>query len=909
MPYMSSMGEIVMLEAGRAQSQSTGLDGIILGATRALSQAGPVFWVAFYGVALILAIALGTSLMISSVRDREISRTEKELESTVRLLANQFDGHIENFEAVPRSVATYLAANSQTTDQFNELASSESFHRFIREKLSDTTDFAGVNVFDANGRFLNSSERWPVPSLDLSDRKFFRSLKSQANGAPVLIQLVDSRVAKGSAIVIARRITSANGDFLGMVTRNISPERFEMFFSTILLPDSALALLHRDGSLLARYPHFDGAVAKQLFASPLIMQASTDGYATMQLESLVDGQDHLASARSLEHYPIYVVATKLSSAVLASWSRDTRTFAVGATLAAIVVGIMLLIIVRHLREQHRRLDIAVNNMAQGLLLYDGSERLVLCNQQYLNLFGLSPDVVRPGCTLRDTIQHRKDTGSLAGDVDEHCQKVRDGCKSGVITVSQTPDGRWMQIVNKPVEGGGWVSTIEDVTKQHLNEERTVRLATYDTLTDLPNRALLRSHLSSELEKCVPDSRVAVLFLDMDEFKAVNDTLGHKVGDELLRSVASSLQSSAKQNEFVARLGGDEFAVVISGVTSDSQVEASVRRIYEAVRRSHECDAHQLAIDTSIGIAFAPAHGLTCDEILQNADLAMYAAKSSGKRTHRYFDPQLERNAKDRRQLETDLRYALKSGAIEVNYQPIVDLQTNEIVGCEALARWTHAERGYVSPADFIPVAEQSGLIEELGEYVLNAACKEAATWPTCIKLAVNVSPVQFKSGVFALKVVAALAQSGLSPNRLELEITEAVLIGDDEAALKILHQLKSIGVRVALDDFGTGYSSLSYLRRFPFDKIKIDRSFVSDLLEDDSSSAIVRAVVAMAAEHKMVTTAEGVETEQQRDMLRHLNCAEMQGFLFSRARSGAEVKEMMLKDGAGDLASLTSAQQ
>lgn len=272
---------------------------------------------------------------------------------------------------------------------------------------------------------------------------------------------------------------------------------------------------------------------------------------------------------------------------------------------------------------------------------------------------------------------------------------------------------------------------------------------------------------------------------------------------------------------------------------------------------------------------------------------MYEAKSAGRRTHRFFEAGMEKKAKERQLLEADLREATKSGAIEIYYQPIVDLQRNEIVGCEALARWNHAMRGFVSPAEFIPVAEQSGLIEELGEYVLRRACKEAATWPAHISLAVNVSPVQFKSGLFALKVVSALAESGLSAHRLELEITEAVLIGDDEAALRILHELRAIGVRVALDDFGTGYSSLSYLRRFPFDKIKIDRSFVNGLTDKDASCGIVRAVVAMASEYNMVTTAEGVETEEQREMLRQLDCSEMQGFLFSRPIAAPQLRALL----------------
>ena len=879
-----------MLQAGQPD---TALERAIIKANRALSEAGPVFWVTFYGAVLITAIVLGTSLMIGSVREREIARSEKELESTVRLLSKQFDKHLEVFEAVPQSVAKYLASRSDSPEEFKKVASSEHLHQLLREKISDSTDFAGVNVFDSEGNFVNSSERWPVPPISLVDRRFFQTLKAGSSSASRLVELVESRLSKGRTIVLARKVESRDGTFLGMVTRSISPGVFESFFATLLLPESGLALLHRDGSLLAHYPPAEEAFAKTLSDSPLIQQTSTDGYATIPVVSPDDGQERLTSARSLEHYPIYVVAERAGSAVLAPWREETRTFIAAAFLAALIVCCMLVVIVKYLREQHRRLDIAVNNMSQGLLLYDASERLTLCNQRFLDMFRLSPELVKPGCTLRQVVQLRKDNGTLIGDVDEYCERMRQGLISGKLTLSETPDGRWMQVQNKRIQNGGWVTTIEDVTEQHLNEEKTTRLALYDTLTDLPNRALFHSHLANQLAKCTEDHRVAVLFLDIDEFKTVNDTLGHKIGDELLISVAKSLSSGAAANEFIARLGGDEFAIVISPIASKTDVLTIVQRLQDAIRRPHYCRSHTLMTDTSIGIAFAPDHGTTCDEILQNADLAMYDAKSSGKRTHRIFEAELEKRAKERRELEIELRSALKNGSVDVNYQPIVDLQTNQIVGCEALARWRHEERGFISPAEFIPVAEQSGLIDELGEYVLRKACNEAATWPKHMKLAVNVSPAQFKPGILALKVVAALAQSGLSAHQLELEITEAVLIDDDETALAVLNELKSLGVRVALDDFGTGYSSLSYLRRFPFDKIKIDRSFVNDLTEDDSSSSIVRAVVTMATGHKMTTTAEGVETEQQRQVLRNLNCSEMQGYLFSPARSEVDIRKMI----------------
>jgi len=318
----------------------------------------------------------------------------------------------------------------------------------------------------------------------------------------------------------------------------------------------------------------------------------------------------------------------------------------------------------------------------------------------------------------------------------------------------------------------------------------------------------------------------------------------------------------------------------------------VARIQEAIRQPYQCLGHHLSTDASIGIGLAPQDGTDLDQLIKNADLAMYGAKADGRRTYRFFEPAMDARAKARLTLERDLRQALVDGGFEIHYQPLVDLVSDEVTGCEALLRWRHPVRGMVSPADFVPVAEDAGLIVELGEWVLRTACAEAATWPSHVRLAVNVSPVQLKCPTLALKIAGALAASGLAANRLELEITEAVLIRDDETALAILHQLRAIGIRIALDDFGTGYSSLSYLKRFPFDKIKIDRCFVTDIAEIDGSSVIVQAVVNIAAAGNMTTTAEGVETLEQKEMLRKLGCTEMQGYLFSAAKPGPEVRKL-----------------
>ena len=363
---------------------------------------------------------------------------------------------------------------------------------------------------------------------------------------------------------------------------------------------------------------------------------------------------------------------------------------------------------------------------------------------------------------------------------------------------------------------------------------------------------------------------------------------------MLKSVAERLRRCLGEADFVSRLGGDEFAIVQSSVQQPEDVTDLIFRIYSVMREPYECLGHQLSTDASIGIALAPQDGADLDELLKNADLAMYGAKADGRRTYRFFERDMDTRIKMRRMLEQDLRQLTADGryvegGFEIHYQPIVSFRDNEVSGCEALLRWRHPVRGMISPAEFIPVAEESGLISQLGEWVLIKACAEAATWPRNIKLAVNVSPVQFKNHAFALKVASTLAESGLPASRLELEITEAVLIRDAEVALTILHQLRALGVRVALDDFGTGYSSLSYLQRFPFDKIKIDRSFVNDIVESDGSCAIIQAVVNIAAARNMTTTAEGVETDLQRELLRTLGCTEMQGYLFSPAKPAAEV--------------------
>jgi diguanylate cyclase (GGDEF)-like protein len=592
-----------------------------------------------------------------------------------------------------------------------------------------------------------------------------------------------------------------------------------------------------------------------------------------------------------------LVGSMLGSAT-AGWSERE-----GLLMAAVVIlaVIVFLVLKRHqvsderLAIERRNLSTAVNNIPQGLILYDASARIIICNQPYIDMFGLSSDVARPGCTMQRLIAHRQETGSFDGDVDEFCNAIIRNVALGRGTrqLTEAPGGRAIEIVNKPLPQGGWVATIEDITERTRADEKIAHMAHYDALTDLPNRVLFRERLQQALKAIRPGEQLAVMYIDIDEFKGVNDALGHPVGDALLRAIADRLRSCLGDADVAARLGGDEFAVIQTAIRSHTETMQLLAAIYQTIRQPIDCNGHLIATDASIGIALAPGDGLDIDQLLRNADLALYGAKSDGRRTYRFFEAGMDARAKARRSLEHELRQAIADGSFELHYQPLLHLEDGRVSCCEALLRWRHPERGTISPADFIPVAEDTGLINDLGHWVLNTACREAVNWPDHVSVAVNVSPIQFKSETLALHVAAALAASGLAASRLELEITEAVLIRDDEAALDILHQLRDLGVRIALDDFGTGYSSLSYLQRFPFDKIKIDRAFIKDLASTGASSTIVQAVVNIAAASDMTTTAEGVETEQQRNLLRTLGCTEMQGYLFSRPVPAVEIRKLL----------------
>ncbi|MET4261893.1 diguanylate cyclase (GGDEF)-like protein [Bradyrhizobium sp. S3.12.5] len=556
---------------------------------------------------------------------------------------------------------------------------------------------------------------------------------------------------------------------------------------------------------------------------------------------------------------------------------------------------------RELQEQKLRLDTAINNMVEGVCMFDAEKRLVICNERYARLYRLPPELLRTGTPHTDIIRHRIVNGILKGDTSEGAAEQFVSKLAALpfdavsSRIDEFADRRLICVTRQPMAGGGWVATHLDVTEQRRSEAKITHMAQHDALTDLPNRVLLRERM----EHAIAVTRnggldLAVLMLDLDRFKEVNDTLGHPAGDSLLRAVAARLRDCTTETALIARLGGDEFAV-IDYVTNPAVEAASLaERIIKVLREPFDLGDHRVTVGTSIGIAIAPRDGDDSDVLMKSADLALYSAKSGGRGAFRFFEPELDELMHARRNLERDMRDAIAGGEFELHYQPFVVATTGEIRGFESLLRWHHPKRGLVMPSEFIPLAEETGLIVPLGEWVLRTACAEAAKWPTDLRIAINLSPAQFRSKELVAVVIGALAGSGVAPHRLELEVTETVIMHDSEAVFAALGQLRELGVRVALDDFGTGYSSLSFLQRFPFDKIKIDRSFVNELSSaSEEAQHLARAVVRFAVSLGKTTTAEGVETKEQLDILREEGSVETQGYYFSRPMPASSVAKML----------------
>jgi diguanylate cyclase (GGDEF)-like protein/PAS domain S-box-containing protein len=784
--------------------------------------------------------------------------------------------------------------------------STEDVHQMLKASSSGLIQIYALSLINADGRLINFSRFWPPPDIQVADREFFNALKSNPQVTSFIGLPSHNRTDGKWTLFLSRKVVAANGEFLGLVLGAVELSYFEKLFSSVSLGEgSSITLFRSDGVLLTRFPQVDSVIGKTFRASVDAVGGGDSG--TARFAGQITGKDRLLAAHTLAHFPAVISVAIDADAALAIWRKEVNTLLGAGGLAAVTVAIMILLIVRQQARAHslsmrdlamekRRLDTALNNMSQGLIMFDSAERVVVCNDLYIEMYGLSRETVKPGCSFADLLRYRTEAGELVHrDLEQYHANLVAAMAQGKVmsSILETADGREILVTNSPMSTGGRVATHKDITERRRNEAKIAHMAQHDALTDLPNRLQLYERLRQMLAKPKRRDHVAVFCLDLDRFKDVNDAYGHPVGDLLLQSVAGRLRQCIRDNDMVGRLGGDEFAIVQAGVSQPTDATSLASRLVEVIGAPYEIGGRQVTVGLSVGIALAPDDGRDPGQLLKNADMALYRAKSDGHGLYRFFEPEMDARMQARRKLEIDLRKAIVNGEFELFYQPLVDMKTEHVTGFEALIRWHHPERGMIPPLEFIAVAEETGLIVPIGDWVLVQACAEAATWPSDVKIAINLSPIQFKNKGLLLSVVSALAASELSPNRLELEITESVLLQDGDATLAILNELRGLGVRISMDDFGTGYSSLSYLRKFPFDKIKIDQTFIFDMSVHDDSLAIVRAVIAMGKGLGIATTAEGVETLAQFKQLKLEGCTEVQGYLFSPPRPATEVRGLL----------------
>ena len=867
----------------------------------------PVRYLILCGALLIAAIVVGTAIMVDNLRDRALFGSERELKNTALILAEQIDRTFQAVDLVQISVIERIQSLGITSsDDYARRISSEDMHEMLKASTSGLVQIYAISVINADGRLLNFSRFWPVPDISVADREFFLALKSDPQLTSFVSLPAQNRTDRAWTMFLTRKVRGPNGEFLGLVLGAVELSYFEKLFASVSLGEgSSITLFRGDGALLTRFPQIESVIGKTFKSSVNAVGDSNSG--TARFVGQIGGKDRLLAAHRLAHFPIVLSVAVHTAAALAIWQKETDVLVGAGGLAALTVAVMILLIVRQLAHAHtlsmqslalekQRLDTALNNMSQGLIMFDSAERVVVCNDLYIQMYGLSREIVKPGCSFVELLRYRTEAGEFVHhDLEQYRADLVAAMTRGEVmsSILETADGREILITNSPMSAGGRVATHTDITERRRIEAKIAYMAQFDALTDLPNRVKLYERLRQMLARPKRGDHVAVFCLDLDRFKDVNDAHGHPVGDLLLQSVAGRLRQCIRDADMVARLGGDEFAIVQAGASQPTDATSLASRLIEVIGAPYEIGGRQVMIELSIGIALAPNDGLDPEQLLKNADLALYRAKADGRGLYRFFEPEMDARMQARRALEIDLRKAIANSEFELFYQPLVDMRTERVTGFEALIRWHHPERGMIPPLEFIGVAEETGLIGPIGDWVLRRACAEAATWPRDVKIAVNLSPLQFKNKGLLRSVVSALAASGLSPNRLELEITESVLLQDGDTTLAVLHELRELGVRISMDDFGTGYSSLSYLRKFPFDKIKIDQTFIFDMSDHSDSLAIVRAVIAMGNGLGIATTAEGVETAEQFKQLKLEGCTEVQGYLFSPPRPATEVRGLL----------------
>lgn len=788
---------------------------------------------------------------------------------------------------------------------------------------------AQVAIIDAGEIMLApgaSSE--PTKPVGLSEREYYRVHLDQAGDNLFVSKPMTGHVSGKWSVQLTRKFVDKSGSFAGVVVASLNPERFTEFYRSIDLgPGGSISLIGLDGVVRASAgAGGDGrfSLGQDLNATTLARKIRQQGVGSFVEPASDQARERLVTFRTVREHPLAVTLSVPTAEIYAPAVHDLkRNAAIAAFLSLIVAGIVLRgardqIRLRRaqgslLRSQRRaqrtseRLRLTLDNISQGIILVTGDGRLAVINRQFVKLLDLPEHLLIGSRRFEEVVQHQAERGDFdlstlpPGVTPLQYYTRRDEAGQFATYERTRPNGTVLEVRTTALPDGGFVRTFTDITARRHAQSEVDRLASEDALTGLPNRrvfqqSLIRYARPPSIEGADSNQAAdgfALLYLDLDHFKEVNDTLGHPVGDCLLQAVALRIKQSLRGDDLAARLGGDEFAVIVPSVNSVEEPTMVAQRLMEGLAQPFEIAGQQINIGVSVGIALYPRDAQDPELLLTASDVALYAAKSAGRGTWRLYDAKMAEEIATKRSAEIELRQAIADGQLVLHYQPLYDLAEEKIVGFEALTRWQHPEKGLIPPDQFITVAEETGLIVQLGDWAMRAACREASRWPAHCRVAVNVSSIQFRSSDFLATVCSILAETGLAADRLELEITETTLLQDSEATLRTLSDLRQLGLKILLDDFGTGYSSLAYLRTIPLTGIKIDQSFIQDLTTNAEAKVIIRSITEIAATLGMTTTAEGIETEAQLASVRALGCREAQGFLLSKPVPANEVAELL----------------
>jgi diguanylate cyclase (GGDEF)-like protein/PAS domain S-box-containing protein len=786
---------------------------------------------------------------------------------------------------------------------------------FVEQQLFQHPDLDGLRVTDSQGRMTHGTGVLPGSSLTVADRDYFVHLRDQPSAGLVVGQPAVGRISGKWVINLARAIRTPEGLFAGVVVGSIPVTRFTSAFATLTLgPGDAFKLLDSEMRLVTRHPEVPEATwVGMKFGSPalqsLVRSEAIEG--SYQAVSSIDGVHRVFAYRKVRGVPLHIVAGLSTAVALAGWRQEAAK-AMGLVGAFVLATLMLSWFIWRVWRQQTQAVAALRSVNQTLdaekhlnqtIIQSSPFAIYTRNQQGLvTAWNLAAEKLF-GWRAEEVIG--KPLLSVPTGKEEETRELRERVLRGENIIQfevqrQKRDGTMFELSTTlaPLRGSsgeidGYLAIAADITERKQAERQIEFLAYRDVLTGLPNRLLLHDRFTQAVAYADRAGlRVALLFIDLDNFKTINDSLGHAVGDALLKEIALRLGACVRDTDTISRQGGDEFLIVLPDLSDTDAISPVLAKIREQLHMPFGFDGHELTTSASIGIAIYPSDGRDFETLLKKADTAMYQAKDAGRNSYRFFDEQMNVKAVEHLSFKTGLRRALDRGEFELHYQPQINLTTGAVIGAEALLRWNHPELGQVSPARFIPVAEDSGLIVPIGEWVLHEACRQGVAWKQAglppLVMAVNLSAVEFKRGDVEQKVIHALQDSGLDPHCLELELTESILIHNTEQVLVTVQRLKLLGVKLSIDDFGTGYSSLSYLKRFDVDKLKIDQSFIRDLASDPDDTAIVRAIIQMAHSLNLRTLAEGVENGDMLARLRDFECNEAQGYFFARPMSAQD---------------------